>query len=180
MRVLDRHNDVLRKLEVYIDKNYINKLFTVMEATVCSKVYEKEVYYSDECYDLSRSLLNEIEDRIDNITPFSRLLLKHIDNSGFKTDAEFYKVAGIDRRHFAKMKNDNYIPSKQTIFMIALALKLHYAEAVDLLEVAGYAFSKSSKFDIIMEFFFKEKIYDLMKINSSLEYFGEKALGVIK
>ncbi len=53
MRVLDRHNDVLRKLEVYIDKNYINKLFTVMEATVCSKVYEKEVYYLDECYDLS-------------------------------------------------------------------------------------------------------------------------------
>ena len=73
--------------------------------------------------------------------------------------------------------NRDYKPAKDTAIALALALELTLEEANDLLSRAGYTFSHSNKRDIIIEFFFREKIYNLIDANDILYRLDEKLIG---
>ena len=99
---------------------------------------------------------------------FSQRLLRMIAERDL-VEADVYKKAYVDRRHFYKIKKDvNYAPNKKTVFAFAIALELSIDETKDLLACAGYALSRSSKFDIIVAYFLQNKIYDMFEINDVL------------
>ncbi len=130
----------------------------------------------DALYDTSYSSLPE--DLFDDLDEsFSESLLRLIDERGL-LDADVYRRAMIDRRHFSKIRSDrDYRPPKETVLAFAIALKLSLEECEKLLQKAGYALSRSSRFDVIVEYFFVHGIYDLPTIDETLLEFDQKTIG---
>lgn len=154
-------NKTLQDLKAFIDENY----HVVMLSESAQFIYEPTHY--------------ELENFIEgNKKPsFSQTLLKFIDKSGL-SDSQVYRKAGIDRRHFSKIRtNTGYKPNKNTVVSLALALELDIDETNDLLASAGYSLSKSELFDLIILFCIEKKIYQIEDVNTALEYFDLKPLG---
>lgn len=102
---------------------------------------------------------------------FSELLFSLIDKSGFK-DSEIYKKVDIDRKLFSKIRcSKNYIPKKNNVIKLGLALSLDKVELNNLLSSAGYTLSTTNDFDLIIAFCVENNIYDLDIINNYLYEF---------
>ena len=108
---------------------------------------------------------------------FSETLLKLIDKTG-KKDSEIYNRANVSRQHFSKIRNNpGYKPTKATALAFAIALELSLEETKDLIGRAGYALTRSSKFDLIIMYFISQGNYNMFDINAALFEFDQSLLG---
>lgn len=108
---------------------------------------------------------------------FSDYLIKLIDERGM-SNSEVYLKANMSRQQFSRIiSKKGYTPRKETIYALAVALKLSKDETEKLLKKAGRAFTETDKLDVIMLYFLEKKEYDLFVINDVLLYYGQSLLG---
>ena len=174
----------------YIDDHYVNehtdsrrerlRRLNRLESKA-SRVCEDATqdFMAAPCAPMSMSIVGgSLDDMLDELDAgFSETLLKLIDRTG-KKDSEIYKKANVDRKLFSKIRNNpDYSPSKTTAIAFAIALELDLEETKDFIARAGFALSRSSKFDVIIEYFIKQKNYDVFAINEVLFAFDQSLLG---
>ncbi len=167
----------------YIDDNYANEngdsYKLRRQLSFSSSNCESDVYDClksiEEQRKISISLADMLADMDDN---FAVTLLKLIDLKGI-TDVECYKKANVSKQTWYKIMNEkNYKPSKNTVISFAIALELSLEETKRLLSTVGFTLSKSSKFDIIIEYFLLNEEYNIFTINETLFEFDQVCLGV--
>ena len=171
---------IFQKISVFRKKRNKNRHSTISE--------EEEIEMSEGTFDASSMQKKKVYTTMSSTLPtnrniedlmeqmeetFSQRLLRMITERGM-TDSEAYTKAYVDRRHFSKIRKDEYYsPNKKTVLAFAIALELSLDEAKDLLACAGFALSRSSKTDIIVAYFLQNKIYDMFEINEILYEYGQ-------
>ena len=128
------------------------------------------------CCSMESSSLDDYFDNLDK--GFSDTLFDYIDKKGM-TDVEAYKRSNVSRKVFSKIKcTKNYTPSKITAVSFAIGLHLDLEETEHLLSTAGMCLSRSSKFDVIIEYFVKTGKYkDIHEVNEVLYQYDQVLLG---
>ena len=103
--------------------------------------------------------------------------LMYYINEKNMTHPQVYNAAGMTPDCFSKIiSGKTKTPKKESIVALALALKLNYDEATDLLSSAGQTLC-GFKQDVIFEFCFKTGPYTIDEVNEALVHFHFKPIG---
>ncbi len=180
----------IKKLEAYLDENYIeSEAAEGKDRTLFSQ--------NNPLIDFARAIsgrkpLNPMR----GMSPLKHPGFKHVEkklkapsyedfisrlifyiNERDMTHPQVYKAAGMTPDCFSKiMRGETKTPTKESIVTLALALRLNYEEATDLLSSAGYSLC-DVKQDVIYEFCFKTGPYTVDEVNEALVYFHFDAIG---
>lgn len=99
---------------------------------------------------------------------FTEALLRLLREHGGK-DSAVYHQACISRQLFNKIINDKYYqPKKGTVIQLAVGLELDLPQTQELLGKAGYVLTRSSKTDLVVQYFINRKEYSMVAIDTAL------------
>lgn len=172
-------------LEQFLSKNII-PTFPRESAVLSSKMSAPSnaaprAAFSEEC-ECTRLPCREPEQDLDSWLKkqddsFAVALLKLIDKKGM-TEVQCYKKAQVTKNTFWEINNNpNYRPSKQTAIAFAIALELTLEETQQFLKTVGITLSHSNTFDMIIEYYITNGIYDIYEINAALYRYDQVCLG---
>ena len=78
---------------------------------------------------------------------------------------QIYKFINLSRQSFSDIFSGKKTPKKETVILIAIQLKLSFAEMEEFLEKAGYALSDDKQEDRLIKEFFSTEGYDVIQYN---------------
>lgn len=127
--------------------------------------------------------------KIPNLSePVSRLIKLFAYKKCQWSDSELYKHAGVGKTTYhafmspyvsekvkggtRKVRTNTRIPQKKTLVQLAVAMQLEVDEVEVLFLHAGYAFSPSIRWDVILKVCFKDRIWNILDINELLDREG--------
>ena len=106
---------------------------------------------------------------IEYSSTFPMVLQKLIDKKGFKKYKEIYDKISMKQDTFSSILRGKYpVVKKENVLRLCVGLKLSVDEAEELMESAGYLFSKSIMTDVVVKAFLVHQCYDTFAIDDEL------------
>ena len=91
-----------------------------------------------------------------------------IEKKGMKMK-DFYLRSNLNRAMLSNLRcHPGKLPKKTNAIACAIGLGLTFEQAEDLISRAGFSFSRYVKSDVIVEYFIKNGLYDIFRINEEL------------
>ena len=123
-------------------------------------------FAEEETEEISELTLEEILKRRE--ASFVEYLRDLLNETGI-SDPVVYSRAGMSRQLFNKIINNyDYQPSKRTVYQLIIGMQLDLPRARKLMDKAGYAMTRSSRMDLMMEYFISHGRYNSIEIDVSL------------
>ena len=171
---------IVGDIDSYIDANYVRESY---KKELQREADDNYPFEEDTDAGLPQPAMlsadTSLEDQLANIgVSFHDKLFELIDEAHLD-NKDVRKRANLDRKHFSKIQCDrNYHPKKKTVMALCIALQLDLEQSKDLLARADWAFSPSSKVDLIVQKAIIDKQYDIMQLNVTLFKYTNEILGV--
>ncbi len=110
-----------------------------------------------------------LQDRLDQTEKtFSQYLLDLLMEKDMR-NSEVYRRAEVSRQLFSRILNTpHYQPTKSTAIQLAIGLQLDLPQTQKLLETAGYVLTRSSKADLVVQYYIERGEYSIPLINTAL------------
>ena len=180
----------ITKLTKYIEANFVD------EESTEEKGEKRFSLNSNPLLDFARKISGRESPIFSGISPLKHPGFKNIEkklktpdsedfisrlifyiNEKNMTHPQVYTAAGMTPDCFSKIiSGKTKTPKKESIVALALALKLNYDEAIDLLSSASRTLC-GFKQDVIFEFCFKTGPYTIDEVNETLVHFHFKPIG---
>lgn len=134
------------------------------------KKYDAQpTYVSDGSAKLNFIAISKVKEELSKRKESFRDVLFEMLDAKNMTDPECYKAANIDRSAFNKIKNGKTLPKRNTISLLAIALKLDSKEYERFINAAGYGRSGDEEDPInIVGVYIDNKEYDLYEIELAI------------
>ena len=168
--------ELVDEVRSFVDDHYVKEAL--------SEEYRRDRLYLEECQ-VCASVFKSVEaeptvsldDALKSIytESFEKYLQKLINKKGLK-NSQVYAAANISKQYFSKLLKGKVKPSKEKVLALAIGLTLNLDETVDFLRIAGYALSPISQTDTIVEYFIRNKDYNVLKIDIVLFDYGLEPL----
>ena len=192
---------IVGEIDSYIDNNYVNECYKkeyLTNPTENKCVSEYSLLLSrgnniqtnskadfplnahDSFLKKSYSLTTDLslDDQLKNIGISFHDKLFELIRAANLDNKDVWKRANLDRKLFSKIQcNANYHPQKKTVMALCIALKLDLDQSKDLLSRADWAFSPSSKLDLIVQKAIIDKQYNIIQLNMILFKYTNEILG---
>ena len=184
---------IVGDIDSYIDANYVRESHrkeypvrsrsSAQTRALAEETFYEEMLWREEDKGLAKPCMQSagisLEDQLANIgVSFHDKLFELIDEAHLD-NKDVWKRANLDRKHFSKIQCDqNYHPKKKTVMALCIALQLNLEQSKDILARADWAFSPSSKVDLIVQKAIIDKQYDIMQLNVTLFKYTNEILGV--
>lgn len=171
------------QVESFIDDAYVSERAPRLNASRMvrtDRAFEQMAACASTCAEDAPKDTKSLDEMLEEMDKgFAETLFYYIDKKGL-SDVECYKKANVDKKTFSKIKcNKSYKPSKVTAVSFAIALRLDIDETNHLLRTVGMTLSRSSKFDVIIEYFITSGNYEsIFDVNETLFQFDQVMLGV--
>ena len=150
------------ELKIYLEKHYIKPDKNFYDINKNDE--------QDTCLKYNEELtINEyVKKQLQNFNDILRDYIRNYNKKNNTKDSDIYIKANITKEHFNKIINQKIRPQKKPLIALGIALDLTKEEIEKLLNSAGFAFTNTSKFDIIVMFCLEKNIRDIITINEFL------------
>ncbi len=154
----------------YIEKYYLpekrNCYTDKFEMISDHKPIVDEVFFSHIYIDWDKKA-EEIKQKKNHDNMFCKNIITYLDNN-LEQLQDCCKKAHLSANAFRKICNGTFSPTKTCLCNLIIAARLNFEQAVELFNSANIECYQCNKFDVVMAFFFENKIYDYNIINTTL------------
>ena len=178
-KAYDLSGKLFSDVQAYIDENYVSERRETEYDHYAEGISGEKRRRTNQYYGSSTAPSLSLSEQLENTgVSFSDYLMELLKEKDLK-NSDVYHGANISKQTFSKIiSSDSYHPTKNTICALAISLKLAPEEANKMLETAGMVLSKSSKFDIMINYFLENKMYNIVDDNMILFDYGLETLGM--